>query len=92
MGACEELLEENCLTHGGDWQGAFTTCDPNPCPAVCCCYGQYLVCIIVPESECHLPMYSCWWYPEHGSCDPNPCPPFTASRHETWGRIKALYR
>ncbi|RKX24319.1 MAG: hypothetical protein DRP45_08480, partial [Candidatus Zixiibacteriota bacterium] len=33
-GVCSQQTEEECSIAGGDWQGAGTSCDPNPC--TCC--------------------------------------------------------
>ncbi len=30
-GGCSENTEGDCIANGGTWQGAGTTCDPNPC-------------------------------------------------------------
>jgi hypothetical protein len=78
-GSCEVLMESECSTSGGTWQGPNTVplvCDPNPCTVVCCLANG--LCIQAPPENCL----------EQGgsvdslsvSCDPNPCnqPPLRA--------------
>ena len=48
-GACEVLIETQCLDSGAQWQGPESGCEPNPCPlpiGACCLSGG-----CVPDQE-----------------------------------------
>ncbi len=66
-GLCFELIESAC---GGNWLGAGTTCDPNPCPQPtgACCYADG-TCAVTEEGDC-----SGTWEGAATDCTPNPCP------------------
>ncbi len=50
---CTELIEADCITTGGIWQGAFTTCTPNPClPGACCSGDDFTDCRDTTEARC----------------------------------------
>ncbi len=92
IGNCAVLTEEECGLIGGEWLGMGTTCDPNPCEAVCCIdpATQYHTCIITLEDDCAA--QGGYWHPEEGSCDPNPCTIYTPTENTSWGQIKEMYR
>ncbi len=90
IGLCSEVTQEECDLLGGEWLGYGTTCDPNPCPAVCCFWTPAHLCEILLEEECVV--QNGIWHAEWGSCDPNPCVIYTPTGNVTWGRIKSFYR
>ncbi len=48
---CTEVTDAQCA--GGTWQGAFTTCDPNPCqPGACCAGEDFTTCTDTTEAGC----------------------------------------
>jgi len=76
IGTCTIELLADCEGMNGVWQGGGTTCDPNPCPAVCCFLdapsrGQQ-ECAMMTEAQCAG--VSGEWDPEGPTCEPNPCP------------------
>jgi hypothetical protein len=91
-GICQILMEENCVLVGGEFLGAGTSCEPNPCPAVCCFNTQYspMPCMILLEADCAAQQGD--WHPEWTSCEPNPCEIYSPSNETSWGRIKSMYR
>lgn len=71
-----DMLEVDCIEDGGEWVGAYTVCDPNPClmPRACCFpTGD---CLELFEDEC-MDMGGDW-YADEMRCEPNPCPQPTA--------------
>jgi len=70
-GACTVLTEEECnrQTYPHLFQGADTTCDPNPCPQPpgACCYPDGH-CEYVMEAQCPTGDWRVGV-----PCDPNPC-------------------
>ncbi len=51
--SCREVTEAQCNGFGETWQGAFTTCDPNPCQPGACCTGiNFGTCIDTTEAGC----------------------------------------
>ena len=77
IGQCEVLTREECAEAGGTYQGDETTCDPNPCEAVCCyedmpARGQ-MACVVTLEEDCAT-SFGGIFHPDEGSCEPNPCP------------------
>jgi hypothetical protein len=72
-GHCANLLADECIAQGGDFQGTGTVCDPNPCPVAwgACCFGDGH-CEILDANTCVD--YNGVWYGMDEPCDPNPCP------------------
>lgn len=79
-GACCDLATATCLetTEGrclGEWQGAGSTCDPDPCfvepdpVGACCLFGIF--CSETTEAECNFGN----WQGPGTTCDPDPCAP-----------------
>jgi hypothetical protein len=75
---------------GGEFLGAGTLCEPNPCPAVCCYGDTWHDCMITLQADCEA-MHG-YWHPEWTSCEPNPCEIYTPAENTSWGQIKAMYR
>jgi len=72
-GSCSVLLQSNCISGGGTYQGNGTTCSPNPCPQPtgACCYADGS-CVVRTQVECNGTGGA---YQGNGtSCSPNPCP------------------
>ncbi|MFC1572778.1 SUMF1/EgtB/PvdO family nonheme iron enzyme [Candidatus Eisenbacteria bacterium] len=67
---CALLLSTECDSAGGIWHEGIETCDPNPCPGVCCLDE---ICGLVQQSVCDS--VGGEWFSDLGSCDPNPCLP-----------------
>jgi hypothetical protein len=63
------VTEDSCMTAGGVWYSDWDSCDPNPCPAVCCLGDES--CLLVSQDSCLT--LAGEWHPEWDSCDPNPC-------------------
>jgi hypothetical protein len=77
-----------CEPLGGEFMGAGTDCDPNPCVPAACCFDDGS-CQMLDEEDCLA---------EDGDpqgagtvCEPNPCTPVRA-KQATWGMIKAVFR
>lgn len=73
-GSCAVLDEFVCAENAGLFQGAGTTCDPNPCPEpIGACCNESSDCRIVLASECvdHGDIF----YGAGTSCEPSPCLP-----------------
>ncbi len=74
LGACEMMLEGECMAAGGLWMGEGVTCDPNPCPqpGACCLTASVPgACELMMRETCELIQGTF-----HGAgtvCDPNPC-------------------
>ncbi len=72
-GSCEVVFESDCSLGGGDFQGAGTSCDPNPCSAPgigACCFDDGS-CALRTVAECDNAGGA---YQGDGvPCDPNPC-------------------
>ncbi|MCC6320978.1 MAG: hypothetical protein IT438_06010 [Phycisphaerales bacterium] len=66
-GACAVTTSTACGS-GSVYQGANTTCTPNPCPPVGSCCAAGGCCTIGPQASCT----GAWTLA--GSCLPNPCP------------------
>jgi len=69
-GVCEVLSAYDCVLAGGEYQGDFVSCTPNPCVGAvtgACCQmtGE---CSVTTEAEC-----TGTWLGEGTDCDPNPC-------------------
>ena len=67
-GSCTVTTQAGCT---GTWQGAATTCTPNPCPQPqgACCAGNGS-CTVTTQALCT------GTYQGNGTtCTPNPCPP-----------------
>jgi len=92
IGVCSMMFEANCTLVGGEFMGPGTTCNPNPCPGVCCIRMQTAPhgCELLSLDDCLAA--GGFWHPELQSCDPNPCEGYTPTERLTWGRIKSLYR
>jgi hypothetical protein len=87
-GICVMTYSWDC---GGVFQGVWTDCDPNPCPASgACCLDMDGNCVVLTADAC---VAQGGVYQGDGStCEPeNPCGGFP-TQHTTWGRIKADYR
>jgi hypothetical protein len=71
-GSCSVTTQAACT---GVWQGAGTTCSPNPCPQPngACCLSDGVCLPDISESEC-LAQSGIWQGPG-STCDPNPCLP-----------------
>lgn len=84
-GSCILLTEADC---DGDWLGAETVCDPNPCPQPlgACCFEDGS-CIFVTDADCEGE-----WLGLDTACDPNPCPPPVPTIDSSWGQIKNQHR
>jgi len=71
--ACVEEAEVDCVGSGGIWQGAFTTCDPNPCLTGACCTGEdFTTCSESTEAECASGSEI---FRAGAVCTENPCTP-----------------
>ncbi len=82
LGACEELYEPECILAGGEWLGAGSTCNPNPCPLPgACCIGG--VCEVLLQASCELIQGT--FQGELTTCDPNPCEAVCC--HESGGHV-----
>ena len=68
-GSCVEMTNDDCTAQGGVWQGADTTCDPNPCVGACCYATQ--PCEILTEAACEASMGQ--WLGGGTTCDMCPC-------------------
>lgn len=62
--ACEELIG-----FGGVWQGVGAECDPNPCPTMGACCGEFGDCYEATEVQCDADGGT--WH--EGPCEPSPC-------------------
>jgi hypothetical protein len=51
-GSCEDLMEEDCLEAGGDWQGFGTACATTDCPGGACCLPDGTCVDDISEPEC----------------------------------------
>jgi len=91
-GLCEVMMVENCELLQGQFQGPGTTCDPNPCDAVCCFEHPTSPhgCEIMLEAACAAA--GGFWHPEWVTCEPNPCEIYTPAENTSWGQIKGMYR
>ncbi len=91
-GACEVTSEAVCVQADATFMGPDTTCDPNPCPAVCCLETAEppgMSCEITVEADCLAQGGA--WHSAWTACEPNPCP-LSPVRQASWGAIKHLYR
>jgi len=69
-GSCAITLESECA---GVWHGAWSSCDPNPCPQPAACCFVDGSCQMRTEADCLGVM---GFFQGDGTvCDPNPCPP-----------------
>jgi hypothetical protein len=75
----------------GTWSGAYTNCDPNPCPQPGACCFVDGTCEVVLEEEC-LAALGDWYGDTDPDCEPSPCPPPTPVERKSWGQIKSRYR
>jgi hypothetical protein len=67
------LPVSDCAALGGQWQGAETSCEPNPCSqpvGACCRPGS--PCYVLPAELCEL--YGGTWLGADTTCEPDPCP------------------
>lgn len=73
-GTCGFLNEAGCDVAGGDFRGAGSTCDPNPCPPPvgACCFRN-ASCRVLTGPHC-VSLRGTFIGPDT-DCDPNPCPP-----------------
>jgi spore coat protein A len=73
QGGCTILLADDCLATGGTFQGAGTTCSPDPCaePQGACCFGDG-TCLEVSAADC--PAQGGLYQGDGTDCSPNPCP------------------
>jgi hypothetical protein len=68
---CTEVTEAECA--GGTWQGAFTTCDLNPCqPGACCAGEDFTTCTDTTEAGC---FGSAELFHPDAACIEEPCLP-----------------
>jgi hypothetical protein len=69
-GSCSVTLEADCA-EPDVWQGAETTCAPNPCPQPegACCQPDG-TCSVTAEADCAEPDV---WQGAATTCTPNPC-------------------
>ncbi|HEX2838276.1 MAG TPA: DNRLRE domain-containing protein [Phycisphaerales bacterium] len=71
-GTCSTTTSTACAGSGGTFQGAGTSCSPNPCPqptGACCVAGN--VCQVLTAAQCAAQAGT---YGGNGSsCTPNPC-------------------
>ncbi len=66
--SCTEVTEADCI---GAWQGAFSTCDPNPCLTGACCTGSgFQTCAETSEATCFEGLFR-----PGSTCDLDPCGP-----------------
>ena len=90
---CIQFSEEQCDSVGGDFWGAFSECEPNPCPlpprqgACCLPSGE---CSLLTESECGDSLGS--FLGDDVGCGPTLCAPPLPTEEQSWGRIKVRYR
>ncbi len=72
-GTCSISFPAACAAAGGAWQGASTTCTPNPCPQPqgICCYDDG-TCAELGQLPCLQSGGD--WTGSIASCEPNPCP------------------
>ena len=80
-GNCQILTQSQCSSQGGQWQGANTSCSPNPCPQPppttgACCFSNGS-CQILTQSQCSSQGGA--WQGPSTSCSPNPCGSRTVS-------------
>ncbi len=71
-GTCLVNLEIECADLGGTFEGADTTCDPNPCPQPtgACCVGTSCV---PNQLEADCTGFGGTWQGAFSTCDPDPC-------------------
>jgi len=86
---CSITTEAGCQ---GEWQGADTVCDPNPCIPPpregACCFD--LTCVVLPQADCEG--QGGIYKGDDVPCEPNPCLPPNPTEATSWGQIKANYR
>jgi spore coat protein A len=72
-GACSQLTQTECASRGGTFQGAGTSCSPNPCaaPTGACCAASGS-CSVVTSSTCAST--GGVYRGDLTTCSPNPCP------------------
>jgi hypothetical protein len=64
---CQLVTPAECTSLGGNFQGAGTVCDPNPCPTTwACCVGDD--CFMLPQTEC-TETYGGGWLSGHKCTD-----------------------
>ena len=51
-GECQMLTQSDCTAALGNWQGAGTSCTPNPCPQPAACCLSTGVCHMWTQSDC----------------------------------------
>ncbi|MBE0641632.1 MAG: hypothetical protein IH599_06315, partial [Bacteroidales bacterium] len=73
-GSCLVTDSIYCDSTLGDWQGAGTSCTPNPCPQPqgACCLPDGS-CVVTDANNCGQILHGSWMGPG-SSCTPNPCP------------------
>jgi hypothetical protein len=85
------LPASDCEAQGGQWQGAETVCDPNPCiPATGACCHADGSCDVWTEAECNA--QEGHWQGAATTCDPNPCWPECADWNAQPGQPSPLPR
>ncbi len=71
-GTCRLLSGDNCGVQGGSYQGALTTCEPQPCTVAtgACCLPDG-TCEVLTEASCVASEGTFVW--NGVACDPSPC-------------------
>lgn len=71
------LTEEECDALPGNWLGAWTICEPDPCgtPTGACCldYGEVPSCYVMSQADCENDPDYISYVGDWIECDGNPC-------------------
>ena len=73
-GNCIVLSQADCeAVPTNVWQGAFTSCDPNPCSVTGACCFENGTCLLLSEEDCNAAPGTTWL--ADTDCDADPCCP-----------------